>query len=320
MNWLYSFSTTEFIFIGLFFVFYTLYVLRTVRLAQQLNTSAWGVVPKFFLRGTYLSLLIIALLGPSFGEADRELATAGRDVFLLVDVSRSMDADDVVPTRLERVKYDLQRLGDTLVADRFGLILTASESFVLAPLTADHDALKQFARNIRASDAPVGGTDLCSAIELARQKLLTDPSTRQRVKAIVLFSDGENFGPCERNTLTKLRTAGVPLITVGVGTEAGASIRAGRDFVRDNDQQIVRSRLNRAFLQGLARDGRGQYVEADGIGQYVNELVGIIQSMKGRVVNQQRIAVSTNKYYYFVLIALGLLALDVIVTVRTFRL
>ena len=320
MNWLYSFSTTEFILIGVFFVLYALYILRAFRLAQQLNTSAWGVVPKFFLRGTYLSLLIIALLGPSFGEADRELATAGRDVFLIVDVSRSMDAEDVVPTRLERVKYDVQQLCDTLATDRFGLILTASESFVLSPLTADHDALKQVTRTIRTSDAPVGGTDLCTAIELALQKLLTDPSTRQRVKAIVLFSDGENFDPCERATLARLRTAGVPLMAVGVGTEAGASIRAGRDFIRDNERQIVRSRLNRGFLQGVARDGQGHYVEADINGRYIDELVSVIQSMKGRVVDQQRIAVSTNKYYYFIWVALGLMALDLIVTVRTFRL
>ena len=320
MNWLYSFSTTDYAFAGLFVVLYTLYVRRTFRLARQLNTAAWGVVPKFFLRGTYLSLLLIALLGPSFGEADDEFAAAGRDVFLIIDVSRSMDAVDVVPTRLERTKYDVQQLCDSLPADRFGLILTASESFVLSPLTADHDALKQVTRDVRTSDALTGGTDLCSAIELARQKLLTDPSTRRRTKAIVLFSDGENFGPCDRAELLRLRTAGIPLITMGVGTEAGSSIRAGRDFIRDDDRRIVRSRLNRSFLQGLARDGRGQYVDVGSSRRYVDELAGILQSLKGRVTDQQRMAVSTNKYYYFIWIALVLMALDLIITVRTFRL
>lgn len=320
MNWLYSFSTTEYVFAGLFLVLYTLYVRRTFRLARQLNTSAWGVIPKFFLRGTYLSLLLIALLGPSFGEGDDELAAAGRDVFLIIDVSRSMDAVDVVPTRLERTKYDVQQLCDSLPADRFGLILTASESFLLLPLTADHDALKQVARDVRTSDALTGGTDLCSALELARQKLLSDSSTRRRTRAIVLFSDGENFGPCNRAGLLRLRTAGIPLITVGVGTEAGASIRTGRDFIRDDDRQIVRSRLNRSFLQGLARDSRGQYVDVSTTRRYVDELAGVLRSLKGRVVDQQRMAVSTNKYYYFVWIALVLMALDLIVTVRTFRL
>jgi Ca-activated chloride channel family protein len=316
MNWLYPFSSTEFIFIGLFIGLYTLYVWRTFRLARQLNAAAWGVVPKFFLRGIYLILLIIALLGPSFGEAETDLITTGHDMFLLVDISRSMDAGDVVPTRLERVKYDVQQLCDTLPGDRFGLILATSESFVLSPLTTDHDALKQFMRDIHTS---ASGTDLCSAIELAREKLLTDSTTHQSVRAIVLFSDGENFGPCERTELVRLRTQGVPLITVGVGTESGASIRVGRDFIRDDNHQIVRSRLNRPFLQDLARDGRGQYIEADANGRYVNELASVLHSLKGRPVDLHRIAVSTNKYYYFLLAALFLLSLDLIVTIRTFR-
>ncbi|SFE47023.1 vWA domain-containing protein [Spirosoma endophyticum] len=320
MNWLYSFSRTEIIFIGLFIILYTLYIWRTFRLARQLNTSAWGVVPKFFLRGSYLTLLIIALLGPSFGEAEGELITTGHDTFLIVDISRSMDAGDVVPTRLERVKYDIQQLCDTLPAERFGLILAASESFVLSPLTDDQNALKQFMREVHTSVSPTGGTDLCRAIELARQKFITDSSTYRSVKAIVLFSDGENFGSCERSELARLRLAGLPLITVGVGTEAGSSIREGRDFVRDTDRQIVRSSLNRTFLQELARDGRGQYVEADANGRYVNELAGILRSLKGRVIDQHRVAVSTNKYYYFLLAALGLLVLDLIITIRTFRL
>ncbi len=320
MNWLYPFSGTELFFIGVFIVLYGSYIWRTFRLANQLNTSAWGVIPKFFLRSSYLILLIIALLGPSFGEATGDITTAGRDAFLIVDVSRSMDAVDVVPTRLERVKYDVQQLCDTLPADRFGLILASTESFVLAPLTADHDALKQFMRDVHTSVSSTGGTDLCSAIELGRQKLLTDPSTRQSVKAIVLFSDGENFGPCDRADLLRLRTLGLPLITVGVGTEAGASIREGRDFVRDDDRQIVRSRLNRTFLQELARDGRGHYIEADPDGRYVNELASVMRSLQGQVIDQHRVTVSTNKYYYFLLTALVLLALDLIVTIRTFRL
>ncbi|GAB3544780.1 vWA domain-containing protein [Spirosoma fluminis] len=320
MSWLYPFSRSELFFIIIFICLYGFYIWRTFWLARQLNTSAWGVVPKFFLRSSYLTLLIIALLGPSFGEASSDLIATGRDAFLIVDISRSMDAGDVVPTRLERVKYDVQQLCDTLPTDRFGLILASSESFVLSPLTTDHDALKQFMREVHTSVSPTGGTDLCSAIELARQKLLTDSSTHQSVRAIVLFSDGENFTSCDRTELARLRTFGVPLITVGVGTEAGSSIREGRDFVRDADRQIVRSRLNRVFMQELARDGRGQYIEADADGHYVNELAGILRSLHGRVTDQNRVAVSTNKYYYFLLAALFLLVLDLVITIRTFRL
>lgn len=320
MNWLYSFSRTEFIFILLFIGFYALYIWRTFRLARQLNTSSWGVIPKFFLRSSYLTLLLIALLGPSFGEPEGDLATTGHDTFLLVDVSRSMDANDVVPTRLERVKYDIRQLSDTLPGNRFGLVLASSAPLVLSPLTADQDALQQLIRDVHTSIAPTGGTDLCSAIELAYQKFLTDPSTRHSVRSIVLFSDGENFAPCDRSRLSRLRMQSIPLITVGVGTETGSSIRKGHDFVRDDNQQIVRSRLNSQFLQELANNGRGQYIRADENGQYINELAGVLRSLKGGAVDQHRLAVSTNKYYYFLLAALVLILLDLIVTIRTFRL
>ncbi|GAB3710819.1 hypothetical protein GCM10027592_47860 [Spirosoma flavus] len=320
MTWLYSFTRIEFIFIGLFVGLYTLYVWRTFRLAAQLNTPAWGVIPKFFLRGSYLVLLIIALLGPSFGEAEGDLVTTDRDTFLVVDISRSMNAGDVVPTRLERIKYDIQQLCDTLPTNRFGLILAANSPFVLSPLTADHDALKQFIREVRTNASPSGGADLCSALELARQKLFIDPSARLSVKSIIVFSDGENFSPCERTLLSQLRSQGLSVLAVGVGTEAGATIRNGRDFVRDDDQQIVRTRLNRSFLQDMARDTRGHYLEADANGQYVNELANVVRNLKGRSIDQRRIAVSTNKYYYFLMVAFGLLALDLIVTIRTFRL
>lgn len=322
MNWLYSFSTTEYIFIGLFIVLYGLYVWRTFRLARQLGTTAWGVVPKFFLRTSYLILLLIALLGPSFGEAGEDLLNTGRDTFLILDISRSMDADDIVPTRLERAKYDVQQLSDTLTADRFGLVLTSTESFVLLPLTADHDALRQAMRDVRTSVSPTGGTNLCEAIELARQKLLTDASTRLNAKAIVLFSDGENFTACDRTALARLRTFRIPIVAVGVGTESGASIREGRGFLRDAEGQIVRTRLNRAFLQRLAQETGGRYVEVTPTAQaqHVDEVAAFMRSLQGRVVDQQRVAVSTNKYYYFVLAALGLLLLDLVATVRTFRL
>lgn len=320
MNWLYPFSRTEICFIVLFLGIYALYIWRTFRLARQLQTSAWGVVPKFFLRGTYLALVIIAMLGPSFGEAEGDVATAGHDTFLLLDISRSMDANDVVPTRLERIKYDIQRLYDTLPAYRFGIVLAGSEPLLLSPLTADQDALSQFLREVRTDINPTGGSNLCAAIQLARQKLLADPTTRQHVRSIVLISDGENTDPCDQNTLAPLRLQNIPLVTVGVGTETGSSIRKGNDFVRDNDRQIVRTRLNRAFLQDLARDGRGQFIEANANGRYVNELADLLRSLRGGVLNQQRVAVSTNKYYYFLLAALGLVVFDLLITIRTFRL
>lgn len=320
MNWLYPLSALELSFIGLFLALYGFYFFRTFRIARSLNTAAWAVIPKFFLRSIYVGLLFVALRGPSFGEADKDVTTLGRDIYLLLDVSRSMDATDIAPTRLERIKYDIQQLTDTLAADRFGLLLFANDAFVLSPLTADHDALNRLLRDVRTDFAPGNGTDLCPALEIARQKLITDASARQSTKAIVLFSDGEDFGTCDRSVLSRLRTYAIPLFTVGVGTEAGAPIRHGKGFIRDTRRQIVETHLDRETLRGLARDAQGQYIEAKPNTPYLDELANALRSVQGRTIDQRRIGVSTNKYYYFLLTALGLMALDVLITVRTFRL
>lgn len=320
MTWIYNLTSTEIFFIVAFLLLYLLFFGRTFWLASRLKTSAQAIIPKFILRSGYLSLVLIALLGPSFGVSEQTVPTTGRDLFILVDLSRSMDAADVVPTRLERVKFDIRQLTDSLSGDRFGLIGVADEAFVLTPLTQDHAAIQQTAQAIRTSNAASGGTNLCEALELARQKMMNDSSSRQTAKGIVLFSDGENFGTCNASLAARLRTYRIPLFTVGVGTQAGSSIRQGNDFIRDDDGQIVRTRLNATFLANLANRTSGHYFQADPDGRYLDELTRTISALQGAVTNQSQVAVATNKYYYFLMAAILLLAVDLLVTVRTFRL
>ena len=149
---------------------------------------------------------------------------------------------------------------------------------------------------------------------------MNDPSARQTAKGIILFSDGENFGSCNPTITARLRTYRIPLFTVGVGTKTGSTIRRGNDFVRDNNGQIVRSRLNAAFLTDLSAKTNGNYVQADPDGRYVDELIQLVRGVRSAVTDEAQVAVATNKYYYFLIAAVVLLALDLIATVRTFRL
>lgn len=317
MNWLFSFSSTEALIIGLFLGFYALYFIRTLRLARQLNTTPWSVVPKFVLRSLTLALLLIALMGPLFGEATRAMSAQGRDVFLLLDVSRSMDATDVAPTRLERAKFALQQLTDSLTTDRFGLIVVADDAFVLSPLTTDHQALNQLVQAVR-TDASGGGTNLCEAIDLARDKMITDSSTRQRTRAIILLSDGENFGNCPATTAARLARYDIALFTAGIGTDVGSTLRNGKTLLMDDQGQLAHTRLNRDFLRNLSLSSSGQYVEfSDNL---ANDLATGLRTLPGRTINQRRVTVTTNKYYYFLGSALLLIMIDVLITVRTLRL
>jgi Ca-activated chloride channel homolog len=317
MNWLYPFTGFEWGIILVFVAGYVWYFLRMLRLARRLNTTPWSIVPKFVLRSLTFTMLILAVLGPLFGETSRAVSTQGRDVFLLLDVSRSMEATDIAPTRLERAKYILEQLTDSLQTDRFGLILVADEAFVLSPLTTDHAALHQLLRAVRANTAG-GGTNLCAAIDLARQKMLTDSSTRQRTRAIVLLSDGENFGSCPPTTLTQLRSYDINFMAVGVATDAGSPLRNGRAFLTDEQGQVAHSRLNRDFLRSLTQPIQGWY--SDISDDLADDLMLNLRTLPGRTIDQRRIAVSTNKYYYFLGAALLLILLDILITVRTFRL
>lgn len=301
---------------GIFCLLYTYYFTRSFRLARLLNVTPWAVVPKFVLRSSALVMLLIALLGPLFGEAIHSVSTQGRDVFVVLDVSRSMEAADVAPTRLERAKFAVGQLLDSLSTDRFGLILVADEALLLSPLTTDRAALGQLLRAVQSD--PGGGSSLCTALDMARQKLLADSTTRAHTQAVILVSDGENFGSCAPNLLTQFKQYGISLLAVGVGTEAGGPIKEGSSFLTDEQGQIAHTSLNRDWLRTLVQRTSGQYL--DGTDGVADQLAMALRSLPGRTIDQRRLAVSTNKYYYFLAVALLLIALDVLITVRTFRL
>ena len=320
MNFLHRFSITEWTFAGLYIGLYSLYLWRVFRLARQLSTPARAVIPKLFLRTIYFSLLLVALRGPTFGSTDQQWMGQSRDVLLLIDVSRSMDATDAAPTRLERVKYNIRQLTDSLPGSRFGLITIADKPALLLPFTTDHDAVRQVVREITTEDAATGGTDLCLALGLASQKFSGDSTARRNPRAVVLFSDGENFGSCNPFIINQLRTLSAPVFTLGVGTEAGSVIKQTTGLLRDEQGALVQTRLNRAFLQEMARNGRGQYIEIGTNTQWLKELVSNLVAVPGPTTDRQRLAVAADKYYYFLGGALLLILIDLLATIRTFRL
>lgn len=320
MTWNDHLSQTEYGFIAIFLLLYAFYFLRIFRLARQLGSNAWAIIPKFFLRTAYLTFLLIALLGPSFGEAEKELVAEGKDIYLAVDLSKSMDATDISPTRLEKVKFELNRLVQALPGNRFGLLVFSTEAYVHSPLTTDGRALETFIQSLETRLVPESGTNLCSAIQLALQKQLKDMVAPNQSKVIVVMTDGENFGDCDPALLSRLRTYGIPLFVVGVGTENGSLIQTSKGPLRDEEGQPVRSRLNREYLRKLAQDAHGSYLELTSTSSDLTPLISAISGLENRLIDQRKLSVTANKYHYFLVIALVLIAADLLITVRTFKL
>ena len=313
-----SLSAAEFVFIGSFLLLYLLYIGRTAWLARRLRTTARTLVLKLALRTTCFGLLILALLEPSFGEAEADIRAVGRNIFLVVDLSRSMDARDVQPSRLEKGKFEINKVLAAFPDDRFALLVFAANAYLQCPLTADHGALRLFLESLNTAQVGASGTAFGPALRLATEKALASGANQS--KAIVLVSDGENFGTDDREALRLLQRNKIPILALGVGTRTGGGILTSSGPLHDAEGQRVVTRLIPDALQRLASATGGGYFELTNRRNEVGQLIERLGRLEGRVIDQRKISVAANKYAYFLVAALALLALDVLVRVRAIRL
>ena len=296
---------------------------RGSRLGRALGSRARHRGWKLLLRSVTGAALLVAALGPALGVSQQPVRTAGKDVWLLVDVSRSMDATDVAPTRLLRAQAELQELVAQFPADRLGLVVFGAEAVVQCPLTYDQAAVQTFINTLRTSLLPAGPTTLRAPLELVLARLapVAGPTaTAPRATALVVVSDGEDFGENLEPVLRTLGRTGARLYTVGVGTVGGATIpKATGGFVLDGKGKVVRTRLREASLLQLAAQTGGQYVELTNQKNGFGTLLPALRAMQGTVEQVQTVAVADNRYRYPLAVALLLLTLDIVLTITVIR-
>ncbi|MBL7873774.1 MAG: VWA domain-containing protein [Cyclobacteriaceae bacterium] len=314
-----EFGWLEGIFIGVFLLGYGLYLVRIIKISRSLNTPYSTVFIKLVLRTTFLLLLIVSILGPTFGDSKREIKSVGKDIMFCVDLSKSMDAFDVQPTRLEKIKFEMKKIVAAFSSDRVGVIIFSSEAFMQCPLTYDQNALNLFIETMNTNLVPSSGTDFSPPLKMALSKLddQEGPSNQQKSKVIILISDGEDFGEETENIIKEVEERDIKLFTLGVGTEAGSQIGTAKGYKTDRQGNTVVSKLNPASLKNLASKTDGQYFEINESRNDVNKLINSINKIEGQVRDARMVDVSANRYFYFLLAALVLLALDVLVSVKT---
>lgn len=299
------------------------YVLRTGRLARALGQRAGRLAWKLPLRLLTGALLLAAWLGPARGVSPQPVRTAGKDLWLVVDVSRSMDAPDVAPSRLLRAQAELQTLVQRFPADRLGLVVFGGEATVQCPLTYDQDAVQTFVNTLSTNLLPPGPTALHVPLELVLARLAPVPGGAGgpgRATAVVVVSDGEDFGENLEPTLRALARSGARVFAVGVGTAAGARLPLpGGRVVRDAAGRPVVSRLREAPLMQLAAQTGGQYVALNDRQNGFPALLADLRAVQGATEQVRSVAVADNHYRLPLGAALLLLALDVALTVVVIR-
>lgn len=319
MNWYRDFGLTEWLFVAAFVLFYILYLVRVVSVARSMNSPAYKVFIKLLIRSAFFILLIVALLGPSFGESKKEVKSIGKDIMICVDLSKSMDAFDIQPTRLEKIKYEIKKIVSAFNSDRIGVVIFSSQAFMQCPLTYDQNALNLFIESMNTGLVPSSGTDFAPPLRMAMDKLENESekaASQATSKIVVLISDGEDFGENTNDVAQEIEKKGIKLFTLGIGTEQGGRIYESNGYKKDRQGNVVISKLNARSLRNLAEKTGGEYFEINESRNDISRLINTINGIEGELRDARFVDVTANKYYYFLGLAILLLVIDVLVNIK----
>lgn len=280
------------------------------RLFPDVSVSRPGI--KFFLLMTALFLFIAALCGPLIGSKLEEVKRKGVDIIIALDVSNSMKAEDIRPSRLERSKQAISRLIDKLQGDRIGLVVFAGDAYMQLPLTTDYGAAKLFLSTVEPDIVPRQGTAIGAAIEMASTSF-TDSSRKH--SAIIVITDGENHEDDAVEAAKEAWDQGVRTYTIGMGSPEGAPIpmfnngqRVG--FRQDNDGKTVITKLNPAALQEIAEAGHGRFVRASNSDDGLQVVLRDLDTLEKKEFQSKMFTDYENQYQYFAAAALLLLLIE----------
>lgn len=275
------------------------------RLNPQTSISRPGI--KFSLVFMAMLLLFVGICGPLIGSRLEEVKRKGSDIIIALDVSNSMLASDIKPSRLERSKQAISRLIDRLEGDRIGIVVFAGEAYVQLPITTDYGAAKMFISTINTQMLPTQGTAIGAAIDLSRDSF-TD--TTKKHSAIVVITDGENHEDDAIKSAKEAADAGIKVFTIGMGSPEGGPIPiysngAVVGFKQDNAGNTIVTKLNPVMLNEVAGAGNGRFIRAtnsdDGIDLVLKELNALDKKeFKAKMYTDYE-----NQFQYF--IGLGLL-------------
>lgn len=279
------------------------------------EVSNGRVVLKFILFCGAVALVVLAAARPQFGSKLREEKVRGVEMMLVVDVSNSMLAEDFEPNRLERTKYAINRLFDGLKQDRVGLIVFAGEPRVQLPITSDYRMAKAFARRIDPSQVSVQGTAIGKALEQALLSF-SGETDEKRSRAIILITDGENHDDDAVAVAKRAAEQGIRIYTIGIGTPEGAPIEIDGEFIRDEQGEMVVSKLNEEMLAQIADLTGGAYVRATKQDIGLDEIVRSINEMEQSELSTVRFEEFNEQYQYLLIAALVLLVAEFFLLAR----
>ncbi len=266
---------------------------------------------------TAIAFIVLGLANPQVGVRQEEVKQEGVDIFIALDVSLSMKAEDVKPNRLAKAKYEIANLINRLGGDRIGLIIFSGESYVQFPLTTDYSAASLFLDVVDVESVPTPGTAIGSAVEQAVKSYNWDAPTK---KVLVIITDGEDN---EGDGIAQAEEAGkkgVLIYTIGMGSPAGAPIPiydAGGhqvDFKKDRAGNIVLTKLDEVTLEKISALGNGKYFRASSSQDELDAIYKEVNALQKSEFGTKQFTDFEDQFQYFIGIALILLLIEVLLS------
>lgn len=271
---------------------------------------------KFSILIVALSFIIIGVAGPQYGSKLQKIKRKGVEIMIALDVSNSMMAQDIKPNRLERAKRSISKMVDKLNNDKIGLIVFAGDAYTQLPITTDYASAKLFLSSINTDIVPIQGTAIGSAIELAMRSFTPDSEAS---KAIIVITDGENHEDDAVAAANAAKEAGITVHTIAMGSVIGAPIpvrKGSSEFRRDDEGNIVMTKLDQKMIEEIADAGGGKAVIANNTTTGLNLLFREINKMDKVELEARVYSAYDEKFQYFLAIGLLLLFLEFLVLER----
>lgn len=296
-------------------------------LFDSLRIGFWetGSSLKISLMVTGFIFLIISLAGPKVGTEVREVKRRGVDMLIALDLSASMNAEDVRPNRLDKAKFEIRRLIERLKGDRVGLVVFTGEAYLQSPMTLDYSALLLFLEIVDTDQMPSSATDFKAAMEtsLAAFQSLEESST-EAARVLLIISDGEDHGQSYDEALDNLIEANISVYTLGIGTQEGTTIplyetETGQliGYKRDREGRVVTTSLQSNVLRQIASTGSGNYYSIERGNDGIDAFLARVDELEKGEFSSQEYADFKNQYQW--LAALALLCFVAAIAVPNYR-
>ena len=268
---------------------------------------------KFFLKFTLILIAftvgVIALANPRKPQGTTMVNRSGIDVMIALDVSKSMLANDIQPSRLERAKQLISKLIDKLPNDRIGIVVFAGRAYLQMPLTTDHSAAKMYLSSATTDVVPTQGTVIGDALKMC---FAAFNAQEKKYKAVVLLSDGEDHDEAALKVAKELTDEGVMINTIGIGSPQGSTIidPVTNETKKDAAGNAVITKLNEEELKSIAAKGNGLYQLFSNTDEVVDNIKTQLQSIGQRSISENSLINYKNYFPWFLVTMLILLLIE----------